>query len=171
MKAGEVSPYASIWLNWAVAVRSGRLYRPIRQIRRYPLAWQGLRPGRVVLILVLLGMTFLVMACQPSHRPSRETFDEAESAYRIGNYDVARQNYALFLKQNPDPQLARLAERRLLSIEREFENVMGQKTGPRPVYVAGESPTNAVPSQQPQIFQNTPSAMRSPAPTQESTKE
>ncbi len=93
-------------------------------------------------------------ACQQQHVPSRVYFDEAETAYRAGNYDLALQQYEYFLKQNPDPQLARLAERRKLSITREIDNVMGQKTGFRPKRVAGDSPSDQIPSQQPHIFQS-----------------
>lgn len=106
-------------------------------------------------------VTLCCMACQPVHVSPRALFDEAEAAYRVGNYDVAHQQYMKFLKQNPDPQLAILAERRMRSIEREFDNVMGQKTGPRPVYVAGEDPSRATPTRQPQIFQ-TDSKLRIP---------
>lgn len=68
-------------------------------------------------------------------KPSRVLFDEAEEAYKSGQYERATMLYAEFLKSDPDPQLARLAERRSLSIEREIDNIMGKKDGPRPVYI------------------------------------
>ena len=75
------------------------------------------------------------MGCEevPERRVSH--FDLAEDAYRSGQYELAHQHYGVFLRQNPDPQLARLAERRILSIEREIECVLGKKNGPRPAYV------------------------------------
>ena len=96
----------------------------------------------------------LLVACQSEHLSAREIFDHAEAAYRMGNYDVAHQTYAQFLKKNPDPQLAILAERRMRAIEREIDNVMGQKTGPRPIYVAGEDPSQATPTRQTHIFRS-----------------
>ena len=113
----------------------------------------------------MAALGLLCMACQTDHDSPRETFDRAEAAYRVGNYDVAHQNYTQFLKKNPDPQLAILAQRRLRLIEREIDNVMGQKTGPRPVYVAGDDPSQAVPTRQPQIFQK-PSSTRVPQQTE-----
>ena len=84
------------------------------------------------------------IGCQSQSQPARIYFDAAEEAYRTGQYEVAHQKYSLFLRQNPDPQLTRLAERRILSIEREIECVFGQKSGPRPSYinreVTGEMP-------------------------------
>lgn len=69
-------------------------------------------------------------------QPSRAYFDEAEEAYKSGHYERASLLYKEFLKSNPDPQLARLAERRSLSIEREIDNVMGKKDAARPVYIS-----------------------------------
>ena len=83
--------------------------------------------------------------------PSRQYFDTAEEAYKSGQYEVAHQNYSVFLRLNPDPQLARLAERRILSIEREMECVLGQKTGPRPAYVNRDE-SGETPSQHPRII-------------------
>ena len=102
---------------------------------------------------VALVACFALPACQQQRLPSRAYFDEAETAYRAGNYDLAQQQYTYFLKQNPDPQLARLAERRILSISREIENVMGQNTGFRPKRVIGDAPSTQTPAQQPHIFQ------------------
>ncbi len=129
----------------------GKSVLALKHFTSWPLAW--------ITVIGILGMS-----CQADHVSPRETFDRAEAAYRVGNYDVAHQHYTQFLKKNPDPQLAILAQRRLRSIEREIDNVMGQKTGPRPVYVAGEDPSQAVPTRQPQIFQNH-SSLRFPPQT------
>ena len=67
--------------------------------------------------------------------PRSSYFDIAEDAYRRCDYDAAYKHYSAFLGQDPDPQLARLAERRMRSIKREISCVFGEKSGPRPVYV------------------------------------
>ena len=109
--------------------------------------------------LFILALMLCVMGCQGQSTPSRQYFDTAEEAYRSGRYEVAHQNYSLFLRLNPDPQLARLAERRILSIERELESVLGQKNGPRPAYV-NQDETGEVPSQYPRILHKIDSSMR-----------
>lgn len=106
--------------------------------------------AKLYVFLALLGL--FLLACQPPFEPSRQVFDRAEDAYRSGQYDIAHQKYAQFLKQNPDPQLARLAERRILSIEREIESVLGKKSGPRPVFVNREDSASETPMRQPHIF-------------------
>ena len=77
----------------------------------------------------------LCISCQPATFNERDFFDSAENAYKEGNYEEATTQYKKFLESSPDPQLARLAERRLLAIEREIDNVMSRKNGPRPVYM------------------------------------
>ena len=96
--------------------------------------------------IVWLGVLLFTAGCQAEKVKAITYFDAAETAYRSGQYEVAHQNYTFFLKQNPDPQLARLAERRIHAIERESECVLGRKSGPRPAYVnqeewMGEGPT------------------------------
>lgn len=108
------------------------------------------RYAKHYVFLGLLGL--MLLACQPMLEPSRQVFDQAEDAYRSGQYDKAHQKYAQFLKQNPDPQLARLAERRILSIEREIESVLGKKSGPRPVFVNREDKVSETPAAHPHIF-------------------
>lgn len=76
-----------------------------------------------------------ISACQPRPVPEREIFDEAEDAYRAGDYDRALERYEAFLKTAPDHQLAPIAQQRVLSIERELEVVMGRTNGPRPFYL------------------------------------
>ncbi len=88
-----------------------------------------------VLIGLVLMLASCLLACQPERLSDRSLFDEAEQAYRQGHYDRAVELYEAFLKGSPDPQLARLAERRVLSIEREIETVMGNRAGPRPIYL------------------------------------
>lgn len=85
----------------------------------------------------LLGFGALLVGsgCQPQRHPERELFDEAEAAYRNGHYDRAIEHYEAFLKASPDHQLARLAQERILNIERELEVVMGRRNGPRPIYL------------------------------------
>ena len=92
------------------------------------------------------------MGCEevPERRVSH--FDLAEDAYRSGQYELAHQHYGVFLRQNPDPQLARLAERRILSIEREIECVLGKKNGPRPAYVQRTDDGENVPTQYPRVL-------------------
>ena len=105
-----------------------------------------------VAIILIFSLSFLPMVgCQDHGVPSRQYFDQAENAYRSGQYEVAYQNYTVFLRRNPDPQLARLAERRLLSIEREMECVFGQKSGPRPAYIMHDE-SGDVPVQHPRIL-------------------
>ena len=89
-------------------------------------------------------------ACEPPPHISREDFDQAEIAYKSGQYDKATELYNRFLKSSPDPQLARLAERRVLSIEREFESIRDKKNGPRPIYLINES--SSTPTKQSHIF-------------------
>ncbi len=86
----------------------------------------------------------------PQNRASH--FDLAEDAYRSGQYETAHREYGIFLRQNPDPQLARLAERRLLSIEREIECVLGKKNGPRPAYVRQSDDGVNIPTQYPRVL-------------------
>ena len=102
-------------------------------------------------ILCLNLFLLLICGCQGQSTQSRQYFDIAEDAYKSGQYEVAHQNYTTFLRLNPDPQLARLAERRILSIEREMECVLGQKEGPRPAYVNHDE-TGETPSQHPRII-------------------
>ena len=109
--------------------------------------------------ILMLALMLMMMGCQGQSTPSRQYFDTAEEAYKSGRYEVAHQNYSLFLRLNPDPQLARLAERRILSIERELESVLGQKNGPRPAYV-NQDETSEVPSQYPTILHKIDSSMR-----------
>ncbi|MBQ9394318.1 MAG: hypothetical protein IJU23_02235 [Proteobacteria bacterium] len=89
--------------------------------------------------------------CQMQTTPVNQYFEAAENACRAGQYELAHQNYSAFLKQNPDPQFARLAERRILAIEREIECVRGQKSGPRPSYVNQEETRGSMPVQHPNV--------------------
>ncbi|MFA5623777.1 MAG: tetratricopeptide repeat protein [Bradymonadales bacterium] len=103
------------------------------------------------ILYLFFSFFFLILSCQPPSVPSRVLFDEAELAYKTGQYERASHLYSEFLKSDPDPQLARLAERRSLSIEREIDNVMGKKDGPRPVYInSGEA--LSTPTKQSHIF-------------------
>ena len=110
----------------------------------------GIHIFRNIQKVSILG-AFLILGCQGQATPARDYFDRAEDAYKSGQYEIAHQNYSAFLRQNPDPQLARLAERRLLSIEREMECVLEQKSGPRPAYVNRED-SSEVPSQHPRVL-------------------
>lgn len=92
-----------------------------------------------------------LLGCQIQTSHANNYFEAAENACRAGQYETAHQNYSAFLKQNPDPQLARLAERRILAIEREIECVRGQKSGPRPSYVNQEETRGSVPMQHPNV--------------------
>jgi len=108
--------------------------------------------NRAMILCWAVGLVFLSASCQPAHTPSRQIFDEAEEAYRSGQYDLAHRRYEQFLKQNLDSQLARLSERRMLSIEREIESVMNIKSGPRPVYANPQDSSTQAPTQEPHIF-------------------
>ncbi|MBR4986052.1 MAG: hypothetical protein IKY83_09975 [Proteobacteria bacterium] len=104
----------------------------------------------------------LSWGCQDRHERPVSYFETAEQAYRVGQYEVAHQNYSAFLKQNPDPQLARLAERRILSIEREIECVLGQSSGPRPAYVSQEDVPGSNKTQQTKVLYKSERPVRMP---------
>ena len=89
-------------------------------------------------------------------------FEQAEKDYRSGQYEAAHRNYNIFLKQSPDPQLARLAERRVLAIEREIECVLGQKSGPRPAYVNRDENQDNMPLQHPGVLHKNERPVRMP---------
>ena len=112
--------------------------------------------------LCCVGVACLLCACQERMERPVSYFETAEQAYRIGQYEVAHQNYSAFLKQNPDPQLARLAERRILSIEREIECVLGQSSGPRPAYVSQEDPAGSSKTQQTRVLYKSERQVRMP---------
>ncbi len=112
-------------------------------------------------VLSFFFMTILTSCQQQSVRPA-SFFEAAENAYRSGQYEIAHQNYSAFLKTNPDPQLSRLAERRILAIEREIECVLGQKTGPRPAYVNQEEARGSAPGQHPKILTQSERSVRIP---------
>ena len=106
-------------------------------------------------------MCFL-SACQEMQERPVSYFETAEQAYRVGQYEVAHQNYSAFLKHNPDPQLVRLAERRILSIEREIECVLGQSSGPRPAYVSQEDSSGGGKTQQTRVLYKSEHNVRMP---------
>lgn len=112
--------------------------------------------------LVVIWIGSLLCGCQLQTSRVESYFETAEAAYKAGQYELAHQNYSAFLKQNPDPQLARLAERRILAIEREIECVLGQKSGPRPAYVNQEESKGSVPSQHPNVMSRTDRSVRLP---------
>lgn len=106
--------------------------------------------GILIQLVICMSMC-LLSGCEVQTGRQESYFELGETAYRAGQYEIAHQNYSAFLKQNPDPQLARLAERRILAIEREIECVLGQKSGPRPAYVNQEEARGAIPSQHPNV--------------------
>ncbi len=85
----------------------------------------------------------VAVACNPPQSSQREIFDRAEEAYKEGRHQDATNDYSLFLASDPDPQLARLAERRKLSIQREIEQILGRQQEPRPVYLLKDKPHTA----------------------------
>ena len=117
---------------------------------------------RITKILTMFCGLLLANACENNAVPAVTYFEHAEQAYKAGQYEVAHQNYNLFLKQNPDPQLARLAERRILSIEREIESVLGQKAGPKPAYVYQDDNTGNTPLQHPGVLYKSERPIRMP---------
>ena len=110
---------------------------------------------------ILIAVLFC-LGCQGEKVRAITFFDTAEDAYRAGRYEVAHENYTAFLKQNPDPQLARLAERRIHAIEREIECVLGQKSGPRPAYVNQEELRGDRPSQTSRVLYQSERPVRLP---------
>lgn len=113
-------------------------------------------------LLIVLLPVILCLGCQRDKIKPITYFDTAESAYRAGQYEVAHSNYTMFLKQNPDPQLARLAERRIHGIERELECILGQKSGPRPAYVNATHESGTPPSKTSKILYKTDHSMKLP---------
>lgn len=107
-------------------------------------------------------MSLFLAGCQMQSGHVETYFETAETAYRAGQYELAHQNYSAFLKQNPDPQLARLAERRILSIEREIECVLGQKTGPRPAYVNQDEANGSAPAPHPAVLNKSDRSVKVP---------
>lgn len=112
--------------------------------------------------LITLISAFCLAGCQSQSVRPAEYFEAAETAYRAGQYEIAHQHYTIFLKQNPDPQLRRLAERRILAIEREIECVLGQKSGPRPAYVNHDSHDTSQPAQHPRVLYKSERPVRLP---------
>lgn len=91
--------------------------------------------GRVFRWIFVGSLLLVGSGCVETASQRSSYFDVAEEAYRRCDYDTAYKHYSAFLGQDPDPQLARLAERRMRSIKREISCVFGEKSGPRPVYV------------------------------------
>ena len=87
--------------------------------------------ARAWMLLSVFLLSLGIPGCHGEEVRPQSFFETAENAYRVGDYETAHQYYSLFLRQAPDPQLARLAERRMITIEREIECVLGQKSGPR----------------------------------------
>lgn len=107
--------------------------------------------GRSVFVFLVF-CAGLMVGCAGEEQKRESDFDIAEAAYRIGQYETAHVHYAAFLRGNPDPQLARLAERRILSIEREIGCVLGKKNGPKPEYVNRAADGESVPVQYPRVL-------------------
>ena len=116
----------------------------------------------LVLLSLLLCTALILLGCQGEKVRAVSYFETAEDAYRAGQYEIAHQNYSAFLKLNPDPQLARLSERRILAIEREIECVLGQKSGPRPAYVNQETARGNMPIQLAPILYKSERPVRMP---------
>lgn len=114
-------------------------------------------------ILCLFGL-LLGSGCHSQASGHASYFETAETAYRSGQYEIAHQHYTAFIKQNPDPQLRRLAERRILAIEREIDCVLGQKSGPRPAYVNRDSADSSNPVQHPRVLYKSERPVRLPFP-------
>ncbi len=125
------------------------------------LFWGGMMKPFVFQICCFWSM-LTILGCQGEKVHALSYFDAAEDAYRAGQYEIAHQNYSAFLKLNPDPQLARLSERRILAIEREIECVLGQKSGPRPAYVNQENARGNMPVQQAPILYKSERPVRMP---------
>lgn len=115
---------------------------------------------RCCLIFAVLAVMFA--GCQSQSVRPAEYFEAGETAYRAGQYEIAHQHYTVFIKQNPDPQLRRLAERRILAIEREIECVLGQKSGPRPAYVNHDNHDSSKPAQHPRVLYKSERPVRLP---------
>ena len=122
----------------------------------------SLKAHSVLKSIPVLILCLLLNACQNNAVPPIRYFEMAEAAYKAGQYESAHQNYTIFLRQNPDPQLARLAERRILSIEREIESVLGQKSGPRPAYVYKDESADSTPLQHPGVLHKNERPVRMP---------
>ncbi len=119
-------------------------------------------PVRILKITTLFFFaSCLSIGCQMQTARIESYFETAENAYRAGQYELAHQNYSAFLKLNPDPQLARLAERRILAIDREIECVLGQKSGPQ-FYVNQDESKGSVPAQHPNVLSRTDRSVRLP---------
>ena len=116
----------------------------------------------IAVLTYLFAVSLALLGCQGEKVRPITYFEAAEDAYRAGQYEVAHQNYTAFLKLNPDPQLARLSERRILAIEREIECVLGQKSGPRPAYVNQEDARGNMPIQQAPILYKSERPVRMP---------
>ena len=116
------------------------------------------------MIWIYAALILTITGCQSESVRPAEYFEAAETAYRAGQYEMAHQQYTIFLKQNPDPQLRRLAERRILAIEREIECVLGQKSGPRPAYVNHDAQDASKPAQHPRVLYKSERPIRLPFP-------
>ena len=101
--------------------------------RRSRWVWLGAVVSVALWIVTLSG-------CEEDRKPGDQIFQEAEKAFRLGDYDKALTLYQEFLEQNPNSPLTSIAEQRIMSIEREFKSVMGKKRGLHPIYLKPADP-------------------------------
>lgn len=105
---------------------------------------------RLLICWGLLTLLLHLVACQQERKPASDLFQEAEQAYRGGDYDEALRKYEEFLEQDPNSPLSSLAKQRISNIEREFNNVMGNKKGLHPIYLKPNKGGQTGPNENPQ---------------------
>ena len=94
--------------------------------------------SRLFLVLVI---TACAMACHPQQKEETVLFQEAETLYQDGDYEGAAGRYQAFLEAYPRSPFAATARRRLKTIDREVDSVMGVRGGNRPIYVRPRAKT------------------------------
>lgn len=97
--------------------------------------------ARLLCLSLLSAVLLLFSGCPEGPKEETRIFQEAEACYSDGDYDNAVQRYEAFLSAYPRSPLARTAELRLRTIEREIDSVMGSRGGNRPVYKRPDVPS------------------------------
>ncbi|TVR03055.1 MAG: hypothetical protein EA398_05935 [Deltaproteobacteria bacterium] len=90
------------------------------------------------LLLLLLGALLAALtltACEDVHHEETRLFDLAEERLRAGDYEGARTLFRRFLEEHPQSTLRSLADRRLITLDRELDAIMGRRGAPAPIHV------------------------------------
>jgi len=101
----------------------------------------------------------LALGCQASSTTETASFEQAEVAYRAGQYSRALDGYQGFLKRYPKSPLASVARTRIRCISREIRGLKGRKGVPLPIYKGGSSVSAAnQPDKSPEVKPDRPAS-------------